>query len=304
MGSSDKPEEPKGPSSGLLVFRRIVGGTVGGICQAACSHPFDTIKSRIQAGVATSVTECAQATLKNEGFRGFYKGVLPPMTICGFYNATLFSANQAARNLVRPADLPPGADMSLPRIALAGIMAGPACCAVVRPVEVVKVRLQLQTKDASKAEFTGVFDCVVKTVKREGVLSLYNGYSALLLSRTIGLPFYFGGYEMTKKALQGPTEPGKPAPPASSSTALLAGTMAGWSFWSACYPCDFVKTKMQMQPKGTTSFAKVFTETVRTHGVRQLYSGYGACMLRSAPANASVWFAMENTIGWMDRNGW
>uniref|UniRef100_A0A7S1MKP9 Mitochondrial carrier protein n=1 Tax=Neobodo designis TaxID=312471 RepID=A0A7S1MKP9_NEODS len=293
-----------GPSPGLLVFRRIIGGTVGGVCQALCSHPFDTIKSRIQAGVASSVSECASSTLKNEGLQGFYKGVIPPMTICGFYNATLFSANQAARNLVRPNDLPPGADLSLPRVALAGIMAGPACCAVVCPVEVVKVRLQLQTKDAAKAEFHGVWDCVKKTVQREGVFALYNGYSALLLSRTIGLPFYFGAYEVTKQAVQGPAAPGQPAAPASSLTALLAGTNAGWAFWTACYPCDFVKTKMQMQPRGTTSFVKVLSDTVKLHGVRRLYSGYGACMLRSAPANASVWFAMENTIAWMGRNGW
>jgi hypothetical protein len=298
------PTEEAGPSAGLLVFRRVVGGSVGGVAQALCSHPFDTIKSRIQAGVATSVIECAQATFKNEGLRGFYKGVLPPMTICGVYNATLFSANQAARNLVRPADLPPGADMPLPRVALAAIMAGPLCCAIVCPVEVVKVRLQLQTADAAKAEFSGVWDCIVKTVRREGPLALYNGYSALLMSRTIGLPFYFGGYELTKQALQGPTPPGRTATPPTNTTALLAGTMAGWCFWTSCYPCDYIKTKMQMAPKGSTSFVKVLTETVRTHGVRQLYSGYGACMLRSAPANASVWFAMENTIGWMGRNGW
>ena len=291
-------------SSATLVFRRLVGGSIGGLAQAACSHPFDTIKSRIQAGVATSVSQCFRETLAHEGFRGFYKGVIPPMGICGFYNATLFSSNQFARNLVRPAGQQPGEELSLPRVALAGIMSGPAACAVACPVEVVKVRLQLQTKSSGKAEYAGVVDCVRKTVQREGVMALYSGYIPLLSSRIIGLPFYFLGYELTKRALMGSPKPGEPVRPATSSVALMAGTNAGWSFWTACYPCDFVKTKVQMAPRGTVKIVDVVKNTINTHGIGGLYSGYGACMMRSAPANASVWFAMENTIAAMEANGW
>jgi solute carrier family 25 carnitine/acylcarnitine transporter 20/29 len=298
-GAADKAH----PSSGLLVFRRVVGGTVGGFFQAVCSHPFDTIKSRIQAGVSPSVTACVRDTYAREGVLGFYKGVLPPMATCGIYNAVLFSANQAARNLVRPRDAPPGADLSLPRVALAGICAAPFAVAVLTPAEVVKVRLQLQTQHASKAQYSGVVDCIRKTAQREGITALYNGYFTLVASRVIGLPFYFIGFELTKRYMQGEPEPGKPAAPTSSRTALMAGTNAGFGFWSACYPCDFVKTKLQMAPKGSTSATKVIKETLSASGPLGLYSGYGACMLRSAPANASVWFAMENTIRLMAENG-
>jgi solute carrier family 25 carnitine/acylcarnitine transporter 20/29 len=298
------PKHEEHPSAGLLVFRRVVGGTVGGLCQAVCSHPFDTIKSRIQAGVATSITSCVRDTYAKEGFRGFYKGVLPPMAVCGVYNATLFSANQAARNLVRPKDAAPGSDLSLPRVALAGICAAPFAVAVVTPVEVIKVRLQLQTKSGAQAEYAGVLDCIRKTVQREGVLALYNGYLTLVASRVIGLPFYFIGFELTKQWMQGKPPPGQPSPPANSSTALLAGTNAGFAFWTACYPCDYTKTKLQMAPKGSTSAVRIVRETLQTSGPLGLYSGYGACMMRSAPANASVWFAMENTIRVMAENGW
>jgi solute carrier family 25 carnitine/acylcarnitine transporter 20/29 len=247
---------------------------------------------------------CIRDTLSREGPFAFYKGVTPPLLVCGIYNATLFSVNQAARNLVRPSTSAPGSDLSLPRLCAASILTAPASVIVLNPVEVVKIRLQLQTRTAGEAQYSGMLDCVAKTVRTEGVRALYTGAVATLMTRVVGLPFYFAAYELTKSWMQGPSVQGQPPAPPSTATALLSGVNAGYAFWTACYPIDYVKTRIQMSTRGTASAFRIVRETVDTHGFLGLYSGYTACMMRSGPANASVWLAMEKTIGLMAANGW
>jgi len=126
------------------VWRRFIGGCVGGFLQAATSHPLDTVKSRVQQGIFPSIGTCVRATYTNEGLRGFYRGVTPPLCLCGIYNSILFSLNQLMVNVVTPANHPPSTPLPTWRIALAAEMTAPLYCLCINPMEVIKVRLQVQ----------------------------------------------------------------------------------------------------------------------------------------------------------------
>ena len=278
------------------VKRRFVGGCVGGFLQAATSHPLDTIKSRVQQGVYPSISECMRATLAKEGVRGFYRGVTPPLCLCGLYNSILFSLNQFMTNLVTPHDHRSGAALPLWRVALAAEMTAPVYCLCINPMEVVKVRLQVQPQDDGQRLYTGPIDCIVKTCKEAGPAALLRGYTATVGARLVGLPFYFGAYNWAKQELS-------PADGSDSAiwVPMLSGCIAGIFFWTSNYPLDLIKTKMQ----STTgkSFKVVAAETFASGGVRAFYRGFTVCILRALPANASVWVGVEYTTRWMRNSG-
>ena len=327
VGMSSPIGDDSPPSMGLLVLRKFFGGTVGGFLQGAISHPFDTIKSRIQPGTYPNIATCVRGTLANEGPLGLYKGVTAPMSMMGIYNAALFSCNQFFRNALTQTD-PQNPAAKLPlsdgRIMLAGMMTSIPVAGVLTPCEVVKIRLQLQTqRDLANAEYRGLCDCVVKMCRQEGVMSLLHGYLPTLSTRFVGLPFYFWGNDKTRQMLLGnfdwfasaheriqQKKPEWGDVMRNDIMFMLSGGMGGYAFWTVAYPIDTVKTRLQMSKKGSSeSITSIVKEILTRHPgffgpVKGFYKGFGACLIRSFPANASVWIGMEKTQALMARNGW
>jgi len=67
---------------------------------------------------------------------------------------------------------------------------------------------------------------------------------------------------------------------------LAVGSLSGALSWAVLYPFDVLKTHRQSAPLGCerpTPYRQVATELVRVDGVRALYRGFGATLLRSLP---------------------
>ena len=64
---------------------------------------------------------------------------------------------------------------------------------------------------------------------------MYRGFFATLCMRLVGLPFYFGTYEVSKRHLAKLSD--APQPP--WWVLLTAGGLGGIGFWAANYPFDF-----------------------------------------------------------------
>jgi solute carrier family 25 carnitine/acylcarnitine transporter 20/29 len=61
----------------------IIAGTFGGIAVVLVGHPFDTTKTRLQTapqGFYSGTVDCVRKTFRWEGFRGFYTGILSPLS--------------------------------------------------------------------------------------------------------------------------------------------------------------------------------------------------------------------------------
>ncbi len=159
------------PDSGLLA------GLAGGITSTAALHPIDLIKVRLQVqhvafGDAGSgshhqrykgIVHAARLILKEEGLRGFYKGVVPGMAGSGlswglyffFYErlkakARVWAASSADGD---SAKLGPAAHMAC------AMASGCATVMFTNPVWLVKTRLQLQLaahSPGSPAPYSGM----------------------------------------------------------------------------------------------------------------------------------------------------
>lgn len=146
-------------------------------------------------------------------------------------------------------------------------------------------------------EFRGPIDCVLKTLRQEGILGLFRGYSAMLL-RDIPFNFFFFGaynfYTLSFTKLLG-VESKKDLHPL---MILVSGGMAGATGWSIVFPADVLKSHMQTasvssaKSLGLRDAARL---VYNTHGYQGFYRGWTAAVSRAFPANGSLFLGVEMT---------
>lgn len=73
--------------------------------------------------------------------------------------------------------------LRLPQIFVAGVIAGIATTVITAPMELVKLRLQIQGSEGNhvKPKYSGVLDCGMKIYEKQGVRGLYRGTMATLI---------------------------------------------------------------------------------------------------------------------------
>lgn len=289
------------PEAQLQVLRRFVGGTLGGFLQAATSHPLDTVKAHLQTGSHHGMLACWRHLWKEEGISGLFRGIQVPIFFGGFLNSILFSLNQFMISVVTPKKLQPGERIPLRHIALAAQLATPFYVAVLTPVDRIKLSLQLNAqKLRCGKKSVGLWDCAKIIHEQHSFLGFMTGYFPNLLVHLLGLPAYFLGRDVTRNYLSQnvsqDTTFGHLALP------VCSGMAAGVCFWFAAYPFDLIKTKMQSTHHHMGA-RNVFLEIYR-RGFLSLYKGIGVSLVRSLPANASVWLGIEYTDRIMKDHGY
>ena len=74
-------------------------GVLYGTTSVTVGHPFDTIKTKMQAQSGFERTTMAQSfakTIRDGGIRGVYKGAVPPLLGSGIYRSMQFAAFEGA----------------------------------------------------------------------------------------------------------------------------------------------------------------------------------------------------------------
>jgi solute carrier family 25 (adenine nucleotide translocator) protein 4/5/6/31 len=127
----------------------------------------------------------------------------------------------------------------------AGGAAGATSLLVVYPLDFARTRLGAdmgKKGDAAKGgadtrQYKGMWDCLVKTAKQDGVLGLYRGFVVSLYGIIVYRAAFFGGYDTMKGILEPKTVF------ASWCCAQIVTTIAG----VVSYPFDTVRRRMMMQ---------------------------------------------------------
>ncbi|KAI4862033.1 mitochondrial carrier [Hypoxylon rubiginosum] len=188
---------------------------------------------------------------------------------------------------------------------VAGVFSGIAKLTVGHPFDTVKVRLQ--TTDATR--FSGPLQCVVQTVRNEGVRGLYKGATPPLVGWMFMDSIMLGSltvyrrllaenvfYRHLTPSLPGSTTspPEKEGPIAATSHAAahlpsyghgLAGVMAGGTVSFIAAPVEHVKARLQIQysAKKAERLYSGPLDCVRkiygAHGVAGVYKGLSATLL-------------------------
>lgn len=141
-------------------------------------------------------------------------------------------------------------------------------------------------------QYNGMLDCFRKTVQQEGLRGLMKGVGSPLVGQGIMNGCQFFAYERAKEFVGG-----GPGVVLSIPQHAVAGIMTGFAISFVDGPVDLFKCKMQAQTAtGPEAYRNVFdcaAKIGRQHGVRGIYQGLGATMLRDAPANAFYFSSYE-----------
>lgn len=267
----------------LTSLKEVASGTLGGALQAIVGHPLDLIKVKMQGNptLNPTIVHSVNNVLKNDGIFGFYKGLSAPLLSCGVTNAAMFCLYGTAKRAVASVSGNNVSDLSLPEICIASWLYTPFYCLVFCPVEIVKVKLQ----------YNSFFSKPLDVVKSVGIRGIYKGYVPTLGYLWIGAPAYFCSYEAAKSGLID----NHILDEKSNLVGLISGFFAGVCFWSANFPIDMIKTRMQIDQSSTIQNPwNVGRSIIQNEGgIRALYRGFLPCLLRSGPANAVAFGGFE-----------
>lgn len=149
----------------------------------------------------------------------------------------------------------------------------------------------------ARTEYHGPWDCVKKVWKTEGVRGLFRGYSAVLLRDVPFNFFFFGAYEFFTSGMAALLD--KPSKNELNPLLILTcGGFAGATGWSVVFPADVIKSRMQTSSasgSGALSFRGAIRTVHAQHGLAGFYKGWSAAVLRSFPANGSLFMGVELT---------
>ena len=110
---------------------------------------------------------------RGEGVGALWRGCLPTVSRCVVLNISQLAVYSEAKELVQHSM---GLDDGLPCHVLSALVSGVASTTASVPLDTAKTRIQ-NSGSGVGAQYKGLLDCLLKTVRKEGVLSLWKGWT-------------------------------------------------------------------------------------------------------------------------------
>jgi solute carrier family 25 carnitine/acylcarnitine transporter 20/29 len=174
---------------------------------------------------------------------------------------------------------------SFTNVALGGLGAGALQSLLICPVELIKIRIQLQKNIGN---FGTPMSLAKNIWKNEGIRGIYRGFGITLLRDAPALGFYFGTYEYMREKLH----PGcRETCEENMSTVFIAGGFAGMASWLFNYPTDVIKTRLQAQTSSSMKYKGILDCTlkiIKEEGSIVLWRGLGATLVRAFVMNSAI----------------
>jgi len=284
-------------SSSEFLLNFMAGGVSGAVAKTTTA-PIERVKLLIQTQDAnpkiisgevqryTGIVDCFRRVSAEQGFKAFWRGNLT--NIIRYFPTQAF--NFAFKDTIKA--MFPKADKNtefakffLINMASGGL-AGAGSLMIVYPLDYARTRLASDV-GTGKQQFSGLIDCLTKTVKSSGIGGLYNGVGVSV----VGIIPYRGVYFGLFDTLSGYNPYQK-----SDSNVLRAASKFACAQFSAIsagyasYPFDTVRRRLQMQsekPKEEWVYSGTgdcFKKIVANEGASALFKGAGANALRTVGA--------------------
>ncbi|XP_063777560.1 probable mitochondrial glutathione transporter SLC25A40 [Pseudophryne corroboree] len=191
----------------------------------------------------------------------------------------------------------------------------------VTPLDVVKIRLQAQSKPFIKGNcfvycnglmdhlcvclngnskawykapgrFRGTADAFVQIVRNEGVRSLWSGLPPTLVMAIPATAIYFTCYDQLRDLLIHRMR-------STESACLIAGAMARLGSATLISPLELIRTKMQLRPLSYKELTTCIQSSVAKEGWLSLWKGWSPTVMRDVPFSAMYWYNYELGRKWL-----
>ncbi|KAJ1982178.1 mitochondrial aspartate-glutamate transporter agc1 [Dimargaris xerosporica] len=262
-------------------------GSIAGAVGATVVYPIDLVKTRMQNQRSAVVGEvlyknsldCFRKVIHNEGLIGLYRGLAPQLLGVAPEKAIKLTMNDLVRKLMTDAKT---GEISLAGEILAGCAAGGSQVIFTNPLEIVKIRLQVQGEMLKSVDAIPR-QSAVSIVRQLGLVGLYRGAGACLLRDIPFSAIYFPVYAHLKRDVFHESPHAK----LGIGQLLIAGAVAGMPAAYLTTPADVIKTRLQVKArKGQTTYSGIVDAARKIYaeeGLRAFFKGGVARVFRSSP---------------------
>jgi solute carrier family 25 (adenine nucleotide translocator) protein 4/5/6/31 len=280
-----------------FVINFLAGGISGAVAKTATA-PIERVKLLIQTQDAnpkiisgevaryTGIVDCFTRVAREQGIGAFWRGNLT--NIIRYFPTQAF--NFAFKDTIKA--MFPKVDKNKDFLTFfainmaSGGLAGAGSLMIVYPLDYARTRLASDV-GVGKQQFSGLMDCLVKTVKSSGIGGLYNGVGVSI----VGIIPYRGVYFGLFDTLSGfnPYQKSENSVLRASTKFACAQTSAIAAGY-ASYPFDTVRRRLQMQSEKPQSewvysgTMDCFAKIIKNEGTTALFKGAGANALRTVGA--------------------
>jgi len=283
--------EQSGAVKFLIDF--CAGGVAGAVAKTATA-PIERVKLLIQTQDAnpkiisgevkryTGIVDCFTRVSAEQGFSAFWRG--NTVNVIRYFPTQAF--NFAFKDTIKALfpkynSKTEFAKFFMTNIASGGL-AGAGSLTIVYPLDYARTRLASDV-GSGNPQFSGLGDCLAKTMKQGGFFSMYAGFGVSVVGIVAYRGPYFGVFDTLKELNPWKKDKGMVGLFSkfciAQATAIIAGFIS--------YPFDTVRRRLQMQaekPKeqwlysGTVDCA---VKIVKDEGMGAMFKGFGANVLRT-----------------------
>nr|GLL30646.1 mitochondrial substrate carrier family protein ucpB isoform X1 [Ipomoea trifida] len=256
----------------------------------AITHPLDVLKVRLQMqlvgqrGPLTGMGKLSAHVVRNEGLGSLYRGLSPALMRSILYGGLRLGLYEPSKYV---AEMAFDSSNILMKIG-SGAFSGAVATALTNPVEVLKVRLQMNTKSNR-----GPIRELQKIASREGVLALWKGVGPAMARAAALTASQLATYDESKRVFLKWTslEEGL-------YLHLISSTIAGTVSTLITAPMDMVKTRLMLQRESNSagmykSGLHCAYQVLLTEGPRGLYKGGLAIFARLGPQTMITFIICE-----------
>jgi len=231
-------------------LRDFLSGGVAGAIAKTTAAPIERVKLLLQTQHTnekikepfTGIIDCFSRTIKNDGFRSLWRGNMANVIRYFPTQALNFSFKDYFHTLFLSPDSKSNPYMFLWGNVMSGGCAGAISTMFVYPLDFARTRLGVDIgRNKADRQFTGIFDCVGKVYRTNGIVGLYRGIDVAMVGIFLYRGLYFGLYDTGKGLfLSGEKK-------ISLFQKFLFAQMVVMVSESISYPTDTVKRRLMMQ---------------------------------------------------------
>ncbi|XP_051954272.1 calcium-binding mitochondrial carrier protein SCaMC-1-like [Xyrauchen texanus] len=272
-------EEEK--TTGVWLKQLVAGGVAGAVSRTGTA-PLDRMKVFMQVHASKSnnisLVGGFKQMFKEGGVASMWRGNGVNVIKIAPETAIKFMAYEQYKKLLAK----DGGKIQSHERFMAGSLAGATAQTAIYPIEVMKTRLTLR----KTGQYSGMFDCAKKILRKEGVKAFYKGYVPNILGIIPYAGIDLAVYETMKNAWLShyATETANPG----VVVLLGCGTISSTCGQLASYPLALIRTRMQaqasMEGSEQVSMTKLVKKIMEKEGFFGLYRGILPNFMKVIPA--------------------
>lgn len=254
-----------------------------------------------------SIISCVKTTYVEEGAKGFFRGMIPPLITVSIIKSVSFSIYEGTKKaLVRDGVFKNDTIQSTMALStVSGSISGAFVALLSCPLELIKIQRQLELILLKNQIASGQmpihevteassWKSAKQIVDRKGIFGLWSRVGCHSARDALGTGIYFGSYESAKRLLS------KDGSNSGPLVHFMSGGLCGMLSWLFVFPVDVIKTNLQKdimleKPKYSNAL-ECASYLVKKNGVRGLYRGLNVTLLRAFPIHSLNFLVYEQVL--------